>query len=110
MIDRWHDPMQQWARDRGLEFHPDGLLPAWTETLAQGTGVGAHRAALVIAQGERSRTSTGGWHKYPERSSHHLCRGLLPGGLEGVLAHQLHLELDSDSEGESWDAVPTTVV
>ena len=33
MIDRWHDPMAQWARDRGLEFLPDGLLPPWTQTL-----------------------------------------------------------------------------
>ena len=110
MIDRWHAPMQQWARDRGLEFFPDGLLPPWTETLAQGAGEGSHRAALVIAQSERSRTSTGGWTKYPERSSHHLCRGMLPGGIDGVLAHQLHLELDSDDEGQSWYAVPTTVV
>ena len=110
MIDRWHDPMAQWARDRGLEFLADGLLPPWTQTLANGAGAGTHRAALVIAQSDRSSTSTGGWKKYPERSTHHLCRGTLPGGIEGVLAHQLHLELDSDSEGESWYAVPTTVV
>jgi hypothetical protein len=110
MIDRWHDPMQQWARDRGLEFHPDGLLPAWTRTLARGAGAGGHRAGLVIAQTDHSRSSTGGWKKYPERGHHHLCRGALPGGLEGVVAHQLHLELDSGSEGESWYAFPTTVV
>jgi hypothetical protein len=110
MIARWHDPMQQWARDRGLEFHPEGLLPAWTRTLARGAGAGAHRAGLVTAQTDHSRSSRGGWTKYPERGHHHLCRGTLPGGLEGVVAHQLHLELDSDPEGESWYAFPTTVV
>ena len=110
MIDRWHDPMQQWARDRGLDFLPDGLLPAWTRTLAAGAGAGSHRAGLVIAQTDHSRSSTGGWKKYPERAHHHLCRGTLPGGLEGVVAHQVHVELDSDSEGESWYAFPTTVV
>ena len=45
MIKRWHEPMQQWSRERGLEFLPDGLLPAWTRVLAKGSGAGAHRAA-----------------------------------------------------------------
>ena len=37
MIKRWHEPMQQWARERGLELLPDGLLPPWTRVLARGT-------------------------------------------------------------------------
>ena len=110
MIKRWNDPMQQWAQGRGLEFLPDGLLPPWTGALTRGTGAGSHRAGLVIAQGEHSRSSVGGLKKYPERSSHHLCRGTLPGGLDGVVAHQLHLSLESTSDGESWYAFPTTVV
>ena len=110
MIKRWHEPMQHWSRERGLEFLPDGLLPAWTRVLASGAGAGAHRAALVISWTDTSQTSMGGFTKYPERGHHHLCRGVLPGGLEGVLAHQLHLALDSDSDGESWHAYPTTVV
>ena len=110
MIKRWHEPMQKWSRERGLEFHPDGLLPAWTRVLAKGAGAGAHRASLVISQSDSSQTSTGGFTKYPERGHHHLCRGVLPGGVEGVVAHQLHLALDSSDEGESWHAFPTTVV
>ena len=97
MIKRWHEPMQHWSRERGLEFHPDGLLPAWTRVLAKGSGAGAHRASLVINQSDSSQTSTGGLTKYPERGHHHLCRGVLPGGLEGVVAHQLHLALDCDA-------------
>ena len=72
MIKRWHEPMQQWSRERGLELLPDGLLPAWTRVLAKGTGAGDHRAALVINQTDRSQSSTGGFTKYPERAHHHL--------------------------------------
>jgi hypothetical protein len=78
--------------------------------LALGLGAGAHRAALVIAQSTRSTTSTGGWRKYPERSTHHLCRGTLPGGLDGVVAHQLHLRQGGGEDGKSWQAMPHTVV
>jgi hypothetical protein len=46
MIDRWHDPIQQWARDRGLDFLPDGLLPAWTRTLAPAPAPAATAPAL----------------------------------------------------------------
>lgn len=102
--------MEAWARERGLDFVPDGLLPAWTPTLAQGLGRGAHRAGLVIARGRHSVTSVGGLTKYPERASHDLCRGTLPGGLEGVVAHHLHLDLHGASDGESWKAFPDTVV
>jgi hypothetical protein len=112
MIERWNDPIEQWARDRGLEYVPDGLLPAWSAALAAGLGAGTHRAGLVTHRTANSAQAVGGLKKWPERGSHHLCRGRLPGGLEGVLAHHVHLALDSfgADDGQSWYAFPDTVV
>ncbi len=112
MIERWNDPIEQWARERGLEFAPEGLLPAWSQVLAAGLGAGAHRAGLVTHRTARTTQAVGGLKKWPERGTHHVSRGRLPGGLEGVVAHHVHLALDSfgSDDGESWYAFPDTVV
>jgi len=110
MTDRWRESMAGWAHERGLDFEDAGLLPPWSRTLAAGLGAGEHRAGLVIERTKHSITSVGGFKKRPERSTHHICRGRLPGGLDGLVAHHLHLYLDSDPEGQSWKATPDTVV
>src|SRR5215211_4204605 len=110
MTDRWRESMAGWADERGLDFEDAGLLPPWSRTLAAGLGAGEHRAGLVIERTKHSITSVGGFKKRPERSTHHICRGRLPGGLDGLVAHHLHLYLDSDPEGQSWKATPDTVV
>jgi hypothetical protein len=102
--------MTRWAAERGLDFEDVGLLPAWSRTLAAGLGAGDHRAGLVIKRTKHTMTSVGGFKKRPERATHHICRGRLPGGLDGVVAHHLHLYLDSDPDGQSWKATPDTVV
>ena len=79
MIERWNEPIEQWARDRGLEYVPDGLLPAWSKVLAAGLGAGTHRAGLVTHRTARTTQAVGGLKKWPERGTHHLCRGALPG-------------------------------
>jgi hypothetical protein len=80
MTDRPRRQMEEWARARGLEFAADGLLPPWSATLAAG---GA------------------------ERSTHDLCRGTLPGGLPGVVAHHVHF---SHARDGTWEALTDTVV
>ena len=91
--------MQQWARDRGLEFVPDGLLPAVDGDARAGAG---RRLAPRRARDRPERALAhvdGQVDEVPRALEHHLCRGMLPGGIDAVLARQLHLELDSDYEG-----------
>lgn len=110
MIDWAKDAMQGWAQSRGLQFTEEGLLPPATDALRDGLGVGTRRAAVIREQTEHTRSARGGFTKRPERSTWNLCSGVLPGGIEGVVAHHVHLEHMRFGEGHAWYAVPRTVV
>ncbi len=110
MIEKARDTMQQWATARGLAFEEAGLLPPVTQTLRRGLGVGAHRAGFLTKETKHTREIRGGLTRYEERSSHHLCTGALPGGVDGVVAQHLTMEKRRSNDGESWVAVPRTVV
>ncbi|MBJ7330768.1 MAG: hypothetical protein JHC95_12785 [Solirubrobacteraceae bacterium] len=106
------ETMDAWARSRGLAYDEHGLLPAATPALRRGLGVGQKRAGFMRSETDHSTTVVGGLRKWDERSSHNLCFGVLPGGVEGAIAHHVNLELrDTGGEGgQSWTAVPRTVV
>lgn len=98
-----------WARDRGLDHRAGGLLAPLTPRLRRGLGVGT-RKAYRAEPGSRWSTIFDRDEKRPERGSHDICRGTLPGGLEGLLAHHTHLVEHSDEDGCRWEAVTATVV
>lgn len=110
MIDWAKDAMRGWAESRGLRFTEEGLLPPATDALRDGLGVGTRRAGVIRKQTEHTTSARGGFTKRPERSTWNLCSGVLPGGVEGVVAHHVHLEHMRIGEGHSWYAVPRTVV
>lgn len=111
MIDGAKDTMQSWAAARGLRFEREGLLPPVTESLRAGLGAGEHRSGFVTKDEGGVFSARGGFTKRPERSTWNLCSGRLPGGVDGVVAHHVHLATRSDSDGgESWYAFPRTVV
>lgn len=112
MIKGSRGTMAAWAQTHGLTFQEEGLLPPVTDALRTGLGVGSHRAGVITRDDGRSTTAVGGFTKRPERSTWNLCSGRLPGGVDGVVAHHVHLErrnLSSDG-GDSWYAAPSTVV
>jgi hypothetical protein len=102
--------LESWAAVRGLHFTPEGLLPPATDLLAAGFGAGEHRAGLLVTQTKHSWTSVGGFTKRPERFTHNICTGELPGGLSGTLAHHFGLVQGYGDDDGSWTAVPDTVV
>jgi hypothetical protein len=104
--------LQAWAAQRGLAFEGEGLFPAATPLLREGLDAGPHRAGVITSETEHSITSTGGFSKKAERHTANICRGRLPGGLDGALGHHFHLEYRSTGGegGDSWLAVPHTVV
>ena len=67
--------LREWAAARGLNYEAEGLLPPIASVLKKGLGVGTHRVGFKLTQHE-------------ERESRNLCKGHLPGGVDGVLAHQ----------------------
>src|SRR3954468_22646357 len=106
------EALQAWARERGLQFEGEGLFPAATSLLREGLGAGTHRAGMIVSETAHSTTSVGGFGKKPERHTANICRGRLPGGVDGAVGHHFHLEYRSDGSdgGHSWLAVPHTVV
>lgn len=104
------EAMEAWARDRGLRFEGEGLLPAATNLLREGLGAGSHRAGVIVSETAHSITSIGGFSKKPERHTMNITRGRLPGGLDGAVGHHFHLEYRTGGENDSWLAVPHTVV
>ena len=111
MSDEWgRDALEAWARDRGLVFEGEGLLPAATNLLREGLGAGPHRAGVIVKETAHSVTSLGGFSKKPERHTMNITRGRLPGGLDGVVGHHFHLEYRTSGDDDSWLAVPHTVV
>lgn len=111
MSDVWgEDASRAWAAQRGLAFEGEGLFPAATPLLREGLGEGPHRAGLITRETAHSTTSVGGFSKKPERHTANICRGRLPGGIDGALGHHFHLEYRSDGDDSSWLAVPHTVV
>jgi hypothetical protein len=107
----WAAPaLAAWAAARGLSYQQSGLLPAASDVLSAGLGAGDHLAGIVRQQSEHSITTTGGFTRRPERYSENICAGHLPGGVEGALAHHMHLVRDYRGQDGSWTAVPETVV
>jgi hypothetical protein len=99
--------LSAWAGEHGLDHTPEGLLPPVTKELRRGLGVGEHRAILGHADAFTLQRAV----RRPERSSHELCTGVLPGGLRGTLAHHRHLVDYTDTDGAThWRADTTTVV
>src|SRR3954447_14382780 len=111
--DVWgRDALEAYARQHGLTFEGEGLLPAATDFLRRGLGAGEHRAGVIVKETAHSVSSTGGLSKKPERHTMNITRGRLPGGLEGLIAHHFHLEYRSSGGegGHNWLVVPHTVV
>ncbi|MEA2442638.1 MAG: hypothetical protein QOH76_4062 [Thermoleophilaceae bacterium] len=107
------EALQAWAIERGLRFEGEGLFPAVTSLLREGLGAGQHRAGLVVSETAHSLTSVGGFSKKPERHTANICRGRLPGGIDGAVGHHFHLEYrhtGGEGDGDEWLAVPHTVV
>jgi hypothetical protein len=106
------EALRAWALERGLVFEGEGLFPAVTTQLREGLGAGTHRAGMIVSETAHSTTSVGGFGKKPERHTANICRGRLPGGVDGAVGHHFHLEYRSDGSdgGHSWLAVPHTVV
>ena len=110
MPDWARNAIADWARGRGLTFADEGLLAPTNPVLRHGLGAGPHRAGMVTRYGAHSMTSVGGFTKRLERGTANLCRGRLPGGEEGVLAHHWYLVDGLRGEHGSWHALPHTVV
>jgi hypothetical protein len=108
----WARPaLQSWASARGLRFQERGLLPPHTALLRESAGAGSHLAGIVREEGHGLIRTTGGFTRRPERYTENLCSGLLPGGIEGVVAHHMYLAYHYlSSNSDSWTAVPHTVV
>lgn len=104
------DALRAWAAARGLAYEEEGLLPPISSVLRLGLGVGPKRAGLITDQSGGGYTARGGFTRREERHTFNLCKGALPGGIDGVLAHHQHLETRSGSEGETWVAAVDTVV
>lgn len=99
--------LQTWAQRHELAFAENGLLPAAGGVLSAGLGAGSHRSGFLAARTRHGYTRTGGLARRSERESFNLCTGTLPGGVDGTLAHHLHLDRWTD---EGWTAIPHTVV
>ena len=112
MTDWGRDAMAAFAAARGLEFEDVGAtLPTSTPLLAEGLGVGTHRASIVREVTDNSLTTIDGFTKRPERSTTNVCRGELPGGLLGQVCHHTRLIAGYRDEGDGgYTAVPATVV
>ena len=110
MADWAREQMTTWARERGLEFREEGLLAPTNPVLSAALGAGSHRAGIVTQYSGRSVTSVGGFTKRPERLTLNLCSGRLPGDVDGVVAHHIHLVRDLHGDEGSWDFLPHTVV
>lgn len=110
MTDWAREDLQAWAAARGLTYEEHGLLPAATDVLRRGLGAGEHRAGIVRRRTKHSIEITHGFTKRPERYTENICRGRLPGGLEGVVAHHVYLVHGTSSDEGSWTAHPHTVV
>ena len=91
MIEKKADEMSAWASARGLRFLGERELPARTTFLRYGLGVGEHRSSLVVTGGDQWGIRKGWLKKRPERATHNLCRGRLPGGLDGAIGHHVYL-------------------
>jgi hypothetical protein len=98
-----------WARERGLDHRAEGLLAPVTPRLRRGLGVGT-RKAYRADPGSRWSTIFDKDEKRPERGTYDVCRGTLTGGVDGMLAHHIHLVEHNDEDGRRWEAVTSTVV
>jgi hypothetical protein len=105
-----HEALRAYAASRGLAYEEEGLLPPISAVLREGLGAGSHLAGLVTRETGHGYTSEGGFTRREERHTFNLCRGVLPGGVDGLLAHHQHLEERSTSEGSTWVAAVDTVV
>jgi hypothetical protein len=104
------EALRGWAAARGLAYEEEGLLPPISSVLREGLGAGSHLAGLITRESDHGYTAEGGFTRRQERHTFNLCRGALPGGVEGVLAHHQHLESRSTSDGSTWVAAVDTVV
>jgi hypothetical protein len=107
------DPaLSEWARRRGLSHQAEGLLPPVTPRLRAGLGIGTQKSFRTKpGAGSFGSTLLERGEKRPERATHDICVGTLPGGLDGLLAHHTHLADDTSDEGaDLWLAWTSTVV
>lgn len=104
------EALREYAAARGLAYEEEGLLPPIASPLREALGVGSKLAGLLTRDGPHGYTAKGGFTRRPERHTFNLCRGTLPGGVEGVLAHHQHLEERSTSDGSTWVAAVDTVL
>jgi hypothetical protein len=103
--------MEAYAAQRGLVFEEAGLLPAATQVLSEGAGTGSRLAGIVRDESEHSTFTVGGLTVRPERYTANICRGRLPGGVDGLVAHHVHLEWNPRAGGDhgGWNAGVDTV-
>lgn len=110
MIEKMADDMSAWAAARGLAYLGERELPAQTTFLRHGLGVGEHRSSLVTTGGERWYVQKGWQKKRPERATLNLCRGRLPGGLEGAIGHHVYMTDHGRGHDDRYQAHVGTVV
>jgi hypothetical protein len=104
--------LRQWASDRGLAYVVEQLLPPLTPRLREGLGMGPLRSDFDVPRFGGALVSTG-IRTRPERQSTNVCSGRLPGGLDGTLAHHVHVgawSTTSETVGRYWPAMRATIV
>jgi hypothetical protein len=83
--------MAGWARQHSLAYERVGLLPAASDYLRTGTqyGVDGWSRSMVQERGvpDGRIRSFSRPKERPVRFSENLCTGILPGGIDGTLAH-----------------------
>ena len=104
------EALQRWASGRGLAWQPEDTLPPVTERLREGVGVGEHRASWRSVSASGMTTITGSNSKKPERQTVGICEGNLPGGLNAVIGHHVHLIDQGAGQEDRYLAITDTVV
>lgn len=104
------ESLKSWAEARGLSWNSEATLPPVTERLRRGVGVGEHRASYRDVSDRGMTTITGSNSKKPERQTVGVSRGQLPGGLEGLVGHHMHLIDQGSGQEDRYLAITDTVV
>lgn len=104
------EALKAWAEGRSLAWKETDTIRAVTQRLRLGLGVGEHRASYRQTSDRGMTTITGSMRKKPERETVGVARGMLPGGLEGVVGHHVHLTDEGSGSEDRYQAITDTLV